>query len=119
MQMMLAFSETAEECARRTHPEQAGAYWAGWISFMGEMQKAGVLQSGNGLQAPHTATIVRVADGRTLVQDGPYPDAKEALGGYVILEVPDLDAAIAWAAKAPCAAAGSVEIRPVLPPPAA
>jgi hypothetical protein len=119
MQMMLIFSETAAETARRTHPEEAGPYWAGWTSFIGEMQRAGVMLSGNGLQAPHTATRVQVAEGRTLVQDGPYADSKEALGGYVILEVPDLDTAIAWAAKAPCAAAGSVEIRPVLPPPAA
>jgi hypothetical protein len=56
---------------------------------------------------------VRVGDGKTTVLDGPYPDTKEQLGGYYIIDVPDLDAAIAWAARCPCAAHGSVEVRPV------
>jgi hypothetical protein len=50
------------------------------------------------------------------VQDGPFADTKEALGGYFVIDVPGLDAALEWAAKAPCVNDGSVEIRPVLPP---
>jgi hypothetical protein len=116
MQYMLIFNETAEVFATRNHPEQAQAYWGGWTAFIGAMAQAGVMVKGDGLQGPHTATIVRMRDGRRLVQDGPFPDAKEQLGGYVVIEVPDLDPALDWAARAPCALTGSVEIRPVLPP---
>ncbi len=116
MQYMLIFNETEAEFARRTDPDQAGAYWGGWSAFIGAMAQAGVIVSGNGLQGPHTATTVRLRDGRREVQDGPFADAKEQLGGYVIIEVPDLDAALAWAARAPSALHASVEMRPVLPP---
>jgi len=75
--------------------------------------------SGNVLQPPETGTVLRVEQGTRHVADGPFADTKEALGGYVVIEVPDLDAALEWAARAPCAVAGSVDIRPVLPPPSA
>jgi hypothetical protein len=71
---------------------------------------------GDGLQGPMLATTLRVIDGKRHVQDGPFADTKEQLGGYFVIEVPDLDAALDWAAKAPCALTGSVEVRPVLPP---
>ena len=64
----------------------------------------------------NTATTVRIRDGKRLVQDGPFADTKEQLGGYFVIEVPDLDAALEWAARAPSAACASVEVRPVLPP---
>lgn len=116
MQYMLIFNETAEGFAARNHPEQAGPYWGGWTAFIGAMAQAGVIVKGDGLQGPHTATTLRVRDGKRQVQDGPFPDAKEQLGGYFVIEVPDLDAALDWAAQAPCALYGSVEVRPVLPP---
>jgi hypothetical protein len=72
---------------------------------------------GDGLEGPVLATTLRVRDGKRVVQDGPFADTKEALGGYFVIEVPDLDAALAWAAKAPCVHDGSVEVRPVLPMP--
>ena len=72
--------------------------------------------SGNGLQPPHTATSVRVRDGKRQVQDGPFADSKEQLAGYFIVEVPDLDVALDWAARAPSASYASVEVRPVVPP---
>ncbi len=81
------------------------------------MAQAGVIVKGDGLQGPHTSTTLRVRDGSRRVQDGPFADTKEQLGGYFVIEVPDLDAALAWAAKAPCVHDGSVEIRPVLPMP--
>jgi hypothetical protein len=59
---------------------------------------------------------VRLRDGKRLVQDGPFADAKEPLGGYFVIEVPDLDTALEWAARAPSAAGASVEVRPVMPP---
>ena len=69
---------------------------------------------GAGLQAPETATTVRVDDGRTLTTDGPFVETKEALGGYFLFEADDLDAAIELAARVPAARlGGAVEIRPV------
>jgi hypothetical protein len=81
------------------------------------MFASGVAKYGDGLQPPETATTLRVVDGKRVVHDGPFADTKEMLGGYLIIDVPDLDTALEWAAKAPCAHGGSVEIRPVLPPP--
>jgi hypothetical protein len=116
MQFMLLLNETEAEFAKRNDPEQAGAYWGGWNAFIGAMAQAGVIVKGDGLQGPHTATTVRLRDARRLVEDGPFADTKEQLGGYFVIEVPDLDAAIGWAEKAPSAAYASVEVRPVLPP---
>ncbi|GJD95203.1 hypothetical protein OCOJLMKI_2413 [Methylobacterium iners] len=118
MQYMLIYKETDAQFAEREDPEKAGPYWGAWTAYIGAIAQAGVMVSGNGLQGPHAATTIRVRDGRREVQDGPYADAKEQLGGYVIVEAPDLDAALEWAARAPSAAYASVEVRPVLPPPA-
>ena len=115
MQFMLILNETADDFASRNDPARAGEYWGGWTAFIGAMSEAGIIVKGDALQGPHTATTVRVTDGRRVVEDGPFADSKEQLGGYFILEVPDLDAAIGWAEKAPCARTASVEVRPVLP----
>lgn len=119
MQYMLLLNEPVEEFAKRTHPDHAAEYWGGWNAFIGAMAQAGVIVKGDGLQGPHTATTVRLRDGKRLVQDGPFADTKEQLGGYFVIEVPDLDAALDWAARAPSAVSASVEVRPVLPPMAA
>lgn len=116
MHYMLMLNETAAEFARRTDPAETAAYWGGWNAFIGAMAQAGVIVKGDGLQGPMLATTVRVIDGKRHVQDGPFADTKEQLGGYFVIDVPDLDAALDWAAKAPCAVTGSVEVRPVLPP---
>jgi hypothetical protein len=116
MQYMLLLNETEAEFAKRNHPDHAGAYWGGWTAFIGAMQEAGIIVRGDGLQGPHVATTVRVREGRRIVEDGPFADAKEQLGGYFVIDVPDLDAALEWAAQAPSALAASVEVRPVLPP---
>ncbi|GAA0731325.1 YciI family protein [Sphingomonas japonica] len=117
MHYMLMFNETAAEMAKRDHPQAAAAYWGGWTAYMGAIAQSGAMVSGNGLQLPETATTLRVGEGRRHVADGPFADTKEMLGGYVIIDVPDLDSALEWASRAPCATAGSVEIRPVLPAP--
>ena len=116
MQYMLMFRESETEFALRTDPEKSGAYWGAWMDYIQTMQEAGIIESGAGLQPPETATTVRVRDGRRQLHDGPYPESKEFLGGYFLINVPDLDAAIDWAAKSPAAVYGSTEIRPVLPP---
>ncbi|NKC30785.1 YciI family protein [Falsiroseomonas selenitidurans] len=116
MQYMMLLTETAAEFAQREDPEKAPAYWSGWTAFIGAMAQAGIIVRGDGLLPPHTATTLRLRDGKPIVQDGPFADSKEQLGGYFIIEVPDLDTALAWAARAPSAASAAVEIRPLLPP---
>jgi hypothetical protein len=116
MQYMLLLNEPESEFAKRNDPAQAAAYWGGWNAFISAMAQAGIVVNGDGLQSPQTATTVRIRDGKRLVQDGPYADAKEQLGGYFVIEVADLDAALEWAARAPSASYASVEVRPVLPP---
>jgi hypothetical protein len=116
MQYALIYYETADELAREQREPEA--YWGAWNAYMGAMGAAGIMRGGAGLLQPPTATTLRIADGAWRVEDGPFADTKEKLGGFVVIEVDDLDAALAWAARAPCAVAGSVEVRPTLPPPA-
>ena len=100
-------------------PEQSAQIMAAYGAFGEEAQKAGVLLGGEGLQPTSTATTVRVRDGESLTTDGPFAETREQLGGYYLLECSDLDEAISWAAKIPGAQNGSVEVRPVMPRPAA
>jgi hypothetical protein len=97
---------------RLTTPEKE--HWLGaYIAYMEAMKKAGVLLSSQGLQPTSTATTVRVANEKTQVLDGPYADTKEQLGGFHIIDVADLDAALSWAARSPTALHGVVEVRPL------
>jgi hypothetical protein len=77
------------------------------------LQAAGIFVGGAGLESPHTATTVSVRDGKRQVHDGPYAETKEFLGGFVIIDVPNLDAALEWAARNPAAADAFVEVRPL------
>ncbi len=89
-------------------------YWLGsYRAYMAAMSAAGVLKESRGLEGASTATTVRVVADTPQVLDGPYADTKEQLGGFHIIEVADLDAAIAWAARSPTALHGVVEVRPV------
>ena len=85
-----------------------------WSAYTRAMKEAGVMRGGNALQPGSTATTVRLREGRRDVHDGPYADSKEELGGYYVIEVPDLDAALHWAARNPAAAYGAVEVRPIM-----
>jgi hypothetical protein len=88
--------------------------WLGaYRAYMQAMTQAGVLKSSSGLHPTSSATTVRIANDKPQVLDGPYADTKEQLGGFHIIEVPDLDAAISWAARSPTALHGVVEVRPV------
>jgi hypothetical protein len=95
-------------------PEQGAEIMAAYEAFGREAAAAGVLLGGDGLQPTSTATTVRVRDGERLLTDGPFAETREQLGGYYLVDVADLDAAISWAAKIPGAATGSVEVRPVM-----
>lgn len=88
---------------------------AAYGAYTEAMRKAGVLVGGERLKPVSTATSVRVAGGKTNVLDGPYADTKEQLGGYYLINVPDMDAAISWAARCPGAGTGTMEVRPIWP----
>jgi hypothetical protein len=86
---------------------------AAYNAYTEALQKAGALVDGNRLQRSTSATTVRITGGKTNVLDGPYADTKEQLGGYYMIDVPDLDAALSWAARCPGASHGTVEVRPL------
>jgi hypothetical protein len=86
-----------------------------WRAYYKALVGAGVYVGANALELPETGTTVRVKDGKRRVQDGPYADTKEQLAGFIILEVPSIDAALQWAARCPGAAIGAVEVRPLAP----
>ncbi|MBF9030410.1 hypothetical protein HKCCE3408_08380 [Rhodobacterales bacterium HKCCE3408] len=122
MKYMLQFREDADEQSKHKDPAQQEAYFGGWGAYIGSIAQAGVMVSGEGLLSPDTAKTLRIENGSRQISDGPFADItdiKEMLSGYVIIDVHDLDAALEWAAKAPCVTAGSVEVRPVLPQPSA
>ena len=77
-----------------------------------EIKQAGSWVFANGLHPPTTATVVSAQDGEVLTTDGPFPEAKEQLGGFWVIDVSDLDAALAWARKATVACGKPVEVRP-------
>jgi len=94
-------------------------HWmAAYQAYTEALAKANVLRGGSHLESISTATTVRVVNGKSQVLDGPFMDSKEQLGGYFIIEVPDLDAAISWAARCPGASHGVVEVRALGAPPA-
>jgi hypothetical protein len=77
-----------------------------------ELQAEGAWVFAGGLYPPDTATVVRVTDGDVMTTDGPFAETKEQLGGFWVIEAADLDAALAWAAKATVACREPVEVRP-------
>ncbi len=85
-----------------------------WYAYTNALIQAGAMVSGEALHGTQTATTVRVNHGQRLVTDGPFIESKEALGGYYVIEVEDLDAALDWAARIPSVHYGAVEVRPVM-----
>ncbi len=110
--MLLVYADEADQ-PEFGSPEQVAAR-AAWGAVTAGMQEAGVLVAGDGLQSVTTATTVRERDGEVVVTDGPFAETREMLGGYYIVDVPDLDAALQWAGKLPNVSYGSVEVRPVM-----
>lgn len=96
-------------------PEDRGgeAYDAAWRAYHKALLTAGIYVAGAPLKDAEMATTVRLRDGRRRVQDGPFAEAKEQLGGFFIVDLPSLDAALEWAGRCPAAATGAVEVRPV------
>jgi hypothetical protein len=109
--LMLIYS--SEQAFQSLTKEQMEQGMAAYGAYAEALTKAGVLAGSNRLRPVNTASTVRVANGKTQVLDGPYVETKEQLGGYFLIDVPDLDAALSWAARCPGASHGVVEVRPV------
>ena len=94
-------------------PEQKQQGLAAYMAYTQALQAAGVYKGSNRLRPVATATTLRTTDGKVQVLDGPFIESKEQLGGYFLIEVPDLDAAISWASKCPGVGHGIVEVRAI------
>jgi hypothetical protein len=97
---------------RMTEADQKQAV-ASYTAYTEALKNAGVWVASNRLQSASTATTVRIADGKSQVLDGPYSDSKEQIGGFYLIDVPNLDAALSWAGRCPGASHGTIEVRPV------
>jgi hypothetical protein len=102
--LMIAGDETAE-----AHQDDGCGGWGEDLARRGKIH-------GGGLHPPSEATTIRVRHGEVLLTDGPFTEAKEQIGGYVVLDCDDLDEALEIAAAHPAAAYGSIEVRPILTP---
>jgi hypothetical protein len=119
MKFSLIIYQTPEAFATHGDPVRAADYFAGWNDYAAALAEAGAMAGGAGLEPPATATTIRVGgDGHQAsghqVEDGPFADTKEQLGGFFNIDVADLDAAMKWAARAPLKYGGSIEVRPIL-----
>lgn len=110
--MLLIYNNAAEQPQYGT-PEFE-AMMGGFFAANKKMVADGVLVDGESLQEPETATSVRVKNGKTETMDGPFAETREYLGGYYVIDVPDLDAAITYAEMLPSAAFGTIEVRAMM-----
>ena len=111
--MLLIHTDNAQFEAMSASQQSEGM--AAYGAYSEALQKAGVVRASNRLRPAQEATTVRLKSGKTEVLNGPYAETREQLGGYFLVDVPDLDAALSWAARCPGASHGSVEVRPIWP----
>lgn len=114
MEFVLAFNESVAASQANIDPVKGPAALQAWMQYMDAMAGAGVMRGGNRLD-PFAGTAVRVRNGQRQVQDGPYADTKDLLGGYVVIDVPSLDEALKWAERSPSSLNGSTGVWPVMP----
>ena len=110
--MLLIYNDPAREPAYGT-PE-FNAMMGGYFAANEQMKADGVLRGGEGLQGVETATSLRIKAGKVETMDGPFAETREHLGGYYVIDVPDLDAALRYAALIPSAQFGTIEVRPLM-----
>jgi hypothetical protein len=103
-----------EKEAQKMTEEERNQDFGRWMQYTKDLGGAGVMRGGEALQPIGTATTVRVRNGKIRNSDGPFAETKEQLGGFYLIDVPNLDQALAWAAKCPGAAYGSIEVRPIM-----
>lgn len=108
--LLIYIDEARMQAASKTDKEQSSA---AYMAYTEALKKAGVIVGGDRLQPANTATTVRLADGKSKVLNGPYAEAKEQLAGFYMIDVPDLDSALSWAARCPGAGQGVMEVRPL------
>ena len=111
MQYILLLYSSEGHWNKMTKAEQEQGV-AAYMAYTEALKTAGVYKGSQRLQETSAATTVRIADCKTQVLDGPYADSKEQLGGYFVVDVPDLDVALSWAARCPGASHGIIEVRP-------
>jgi hypothetical protein len=114
MQFALLVYESPDDFAGRNNDE-ADPYLGAWRAYYKALVEAGIYVGGDPLEVPETGTTVRLKEGKRRIQDGPFADTKEQLGGFIILELPSLDTALDWAARCPAAWNGAVEVRLLAP----
>ena len=112
--MILIYGNEKGFAALATDPAAQRATYAAYNEYGSAMRTAGVLRGGAELKPTHSATTVRVQNGKTLTTDGPFAETREQLGGYYLVEAKDLDEATKLAERIPSARYGSIEIRPVM-----
>jgi len=112
--MLLIYgNEAAMQAARQAAQVEKNQMIGAYSAYTEALQKAGILLGGDALESSETATTVRLANGKSQVLNGPYADTKEQLAGYYLIDVPDLDTALSWAARCPGASHGVLEVRPL------
>ena len=109
--LLMLYAEEAGWSNLTKAQQQEGV--AAYAAYTEALKKAGIYKGSNRLQPVSSATTVRVTNGKSQVLDGPYVESKEQIGGFYLIDVPDLDSAISWAARCPAASHGVVEVRPV------
>ncbi len=103
-----------EEAATPPPQDEIDASMAEWWQYDTAVRDSGIHVASDALQPSQTATTVRLKDDERVVTDGPFAETREVLGGFYVIDVPDLDTALDWAAKCPAAKYGSMEVRPVM-----
>ena len=109
--VLLIYSNEQENAAM---PQAEMQQWVGaFMAYTQALRDANILRASNRLRPASAATTVRISGGKTQTLDGPFAETRGQLGGYYLIDVPDLDAALSWAARCPGAQRGSIEVRPV------
>lgn len=113
MQVMLLIYSNEAAWAALSEAEKGAAFGA-YMAYSAALREAGVMRGGDPLLPSSMAHTVRIRDGAPQVLDGPYAETKEQLAGYYLIEVPDMQTALHWAARCPGAAHGVMEVRPIM-----
>ena len=109
--LLMIYASEAQENA--IPPAEMGKVLQAYGAYSEALVKAGAMQAGERLRPTSDATSVRVRGGKTEVLNGPYAETREQLGGYYLIDVPDLDSALSWAARCPSSSFGTIEVRPI------